>query len=168
MCGKWPHCRLETAMFFLIPISFFVLTGFVLSIGINGWQRNRQLKVVADFNTRLLDKLGSVKDFGEFLQTEAGATFLHSFAAENPATSAPQRILRAAQTGVVLLCLGIGMLLLARLHTFTDMEALGVTTGLGVVATSLGIGYLVSAALSYRLAAMFGVLKSTQARVPVS
>jgi len=152
---------------FLIPVSFFFLIGFTFWVAITGWQRSRRVKLVVDFNMRLLDRLGSVKDFGEFLQTESGATFLRSFATESPVTSPQQRILRAAQVGIVLLSVGIGILMSTRLHAFTNTEDVrSALLLIGMVVTSLGVGYLVSCAVSYRLATALGVLgkQATQGR----
>ena len=76
-------------------------------------------------------------------------------------SSRPQdSILRASQIGIVLIMLGVGMLTLgwyftARYAGSGDFEVL---TVIGVIAGSLGLGFLISAGASYRLAKMLGVL----------
>jgi hypothetical protein len=62
-------------------------------------------------------------------------------------------ILRAVQTGLVLLALGTGLLLLAWIlrerFPFGDSAVFTIT---GVIALSLGVGFILSGGASYRLA----------------
>lgn len=66
-------------------------------IVVNGWQRRQQLKLLTDFNSRLLDRIGSTKDFSDFLQTEGGAKLVDTLTAERGSTGPCERILRATQ-----------------------------------------------------------------------
>jgi hypothetical protein len=142
----------------IVPSVFFTI-GYVVWVSVNAWQRSRRLKMVTEFNSRLLDRLGSVKDFSEFLQTEAGTRFMQDLASE-PVTSGPhERILRAAQVGIVLICLGVGLLLLSFFSPFlAGQEGF---TAIGAIALSLGIGFTISAVASYRLAGILGILHRT-------
>ena len=47
----------------IIPPAAFVLVGFVVWTIAGGMQQGYRLKRVIEFNSRLLDRLGSVKDF---------------------------------------------------------------------------------------------------------
>ena len=109
---------------------------------------------------RMLDKLGSVKDFSEFLHTPAGARFMHDLAAEPQASDGPkQRILRAAQLGIVLSSLGLGLLALSFFWSpYASDNGQTTFASLGVIALSLGIGFGVSAAASYRVSGALGLL----------
>jgi hypothetical protein len=141
-------------------VSFLVTIGFVIWTLANTWRRRLRLRLTTEFNTKLLDRIGSVKDFNDFLQTEGGAKFMESLAVER-STSRPQDgILRASQIGIVLMSLGFGVLGLgwyftARYAGSGDFEVL---TVIGAIALSLGLGFLISAGASYRLARMLGVL----------
>ena len=86
----------------IIVPTIFATIGFVAWVAITGWQRRQRLKLVTDFNSRLLDRLGSVKDFSEFLQTAAGAQFMDNLATDAPSQAPYERILRATQLGIVL------------------------------------------------------------------
>jgi hypothetical protein len=142
----------------IAPAAFF-LVGFVAWTIVTGLQRGYRLKRVIEFNSRLLDRIGSVKDFSEFVQTEAGAQFMRGLTTE-PAASAPaQRILNAVQIGLVSLAVGFGMLFLSRRVSFESHDVLLV---LGTVAASLGGGFLLSSGVSYRLALSLGLLKRVE------
>jgi hypothetical protein len=136
--------------------AFFATVGYVVWVTLDSWQRRQRQRLVSDFNTRLLDRLGSVHDFSEFLQTPAGSRFMADMATEKSTASPKDRILRAAQIGAVLICLGVGLLLLSFFSQLPDaMAGFEVT---GAIALSLGIGFAVSAVASYRLAGSLGLM----------
>jgi hypothetical protein len=136
----------------IVPFIFSTI-GFIVWVVVNGWQRRQQIKQLTDFNSRLLDRIGSVKDFSEFLQTDGGAKFMDRIAAGGSAPDVRMTILRSIQTGLVLLALGTGLLVLAWIFRqrfpFDESEVFTVT---GVISISLGIGFLLSGGASYRLA----------------
>ena len=149
----------------IIAPAAFTLVGFVIWTLVSGWQRRLRLKLTTDFNSKLLDRIGSIKDFNEFLQTEGGARFMDSLTVERQTTRPQDGILRATQIGIVLLMLGLGFLSLRWYFsvryaaTGDDFELLMVV---GVIALSLGLGFLISAVASYRLARSLGVLDNHQ------
>ena len=154
----------------IVPF-FFTVMGYIVWVLVNFAQRRHRLKLVTEFHTRLLDKLGSVKDFGEFLQTDAGAHFIRDLTAEPIAVGPQERILRAAQVGVVLTFLGLGFLMVSFLGSpFTPEGGQNAFGALGAIAVSLGVGFAVSAATSYRLAAALGLLNRNgdSARAPLT
>jgi hypothetical protein len=144
----------------IIVPALFIMIGFIIWVVVNGWQRRLRLKLTTEFNSKLLDRIGSVKDFNEFLQTEGGAKFMDGLTIERSSTRPQDSILRASQIGIVLITLGCGCLVLdwyfsVRYASAGDTEVL---TVIGVIAASLGLGFLISAGVSYRLARMLGVL----------
>jgi hypothetical protein len=142
----------------IVPALFFMI-GYIVWVLTNAWHRSRRLKMVTDFNSKLLDRLGSVKDFSEFLQTGAGGRFMQDLGSEPQPASGPQeRILRAAQLGTVLICLGLGLLLLSFFSPTSLESALAEFNAFGTIALSLGIGFVLSAVASYRLARTLGLL----------
>jgi len=134
----------------IVPFIFSTI-GFIVWVVVNGWQRRQQVKQLTDFNSRLLERIGSVKDFNEFLQTDSGAKFMDKVTAGGTPPDVRMTILRAVQTGLVLLALGAGQLLLAWIlrSRFGDSEMFTIT---GVIALSLGVGFILSGGASYRLA----------------
>jgi hypothetical protein len=141
----------------VLPV-FFGMLGFVIWVVVNGWQRRQQLKLMTDFNSRLLDRLGSAKEFNDLLQSEGGARLVAAITAERGSMGARDRILRATQMGVVFVVLGVGFVFLHWRFTFNDREALAV---IGVIALSFGIGLLLSSGASYWVAKRLGVLDTT-------
>ena len=141
--------------------AFFLLIAFCISVLVNAWQRRLRIRLMSEVNNKLLDRIGSVKDFNDFLGTEGGTRFLDSLTVERETSRPQDSIFRAIQFGIVLLTLGLGFLALgwyfaARYGaTGDDFEVL---TVIGVIAGSLGLGFLISAAASFRLAKTLGVL----------
>lgn len=149
-----------------IFLAFFSAIAFVVYTMVTAGLRRMQLKATAEFNIRLLDRIGSIKDFNEFLQTEGGAKFMSSLTAATaarPGSRPSQRILLASQIGAVMSTVGVGFLVLKALLAFNEPSAVGFTV-IGVVALSIGLGFLVSSAMSYWLANRLGVLDSGEDR----
>ena len=133
----------------IIAPAAFTMVAFIVWTVVTGWQRHLQVKHMAEFNGRLVERLGSVKDLAEFLQTEGGSKMLNSFTIERAATTVRERVLRGSAIGIVCIALSIGFLVLGRLYTWEDHEGF---TIIGVIALSLGLGFVVSSAVSYFLA----------------
>src|SRR5215471_16839736 len=96
----------------IVPFIFSTI-GFVVWVLVTGWQRRQHLRVMTDFNNKLLDRMGSVKDFSDFLQTNGGAKFIDRVTAGGTRPEIRWTILRSLQTGLVLLALGVGLIILA-------------------------------------------------------
>jgi hypothetical protein len=98
--------------------------------------------------------MGSVKDFSEFLSTDGGAKFIDRVTAGGGTRpEIRMTILRSVQTGLVLFALGIGLIVLAWfLRSDFPYGETHVFSVSGTIALSLGVGFLLSAAASYRLA----------------
>jgi hypothetical protein len=141
--------------------SVLFLTGFVVWVIATALQRRQRLNLSADFNRQLLDRIGSVKDFSDFVQTEAGTKFMRRLTTAEPSTSPQQRILSAVQIGIVLFSLGSGLLGLTRLTTIANRDEL---TLIGTIALSLGIGFVLSSGVLYRLAYVLGLMHPTDPR----
>ena len=64
---------------------------------VDGKRRREQLKVTSEFNTKILDKMGSTAEFGAFLDTDGGKRFMKSLTVEGP--SAKTRMLGSHPDG---------------------------------------------------------------------
>lgn len=140
----------------LIPLGFFAAVAWSINVVVSSRRQQRQIQLSTEFHSRLLDRIGSAKEFGEFLNTEGGTKFLRSLTIETEGLP-HARIIRALQAGLVLLTLGLGLFLL------TGMRRLAHPTeeGLVVFATitlSVGVGLLLSSASSYVLSKRMGLL----------
>lgn len=145
----------------IILPAFFFMVGFIVWTTVSAVQRRQRMRMLMDFNSRLIDRLGSVNDFGEFAKTEAGSKFLSSVMADAPLIRPGERILRAIQSGIVLIALGVGLLALSWYFP-TAADAHDTSLAVGVIVLSLGIGFLLSSAASYRVSASLGLLGASQ------
>jgi len=121
-------------------------------------RRRQQARIVAEFHARLLDRLGSTKDFADFMNSAGGARFLDSLALQRE-TTPQQRILRATASGIVLTVLGIGLAMFnGELHYPTHSDLADGVGFLSAISLSLGIGLLLAAAFTERVARRFGMI----------
>lgn len=123
-------------------------------------RRHKVAKVQAEVHAKLLDKIGSSQELLAFVNTEAGRRFLESATIEQVKTNPFGRILTSVQAGLILALLGIALLFLAR----PIPEGAREFTVSGTLAVALGVGFLVSAGVSYRLSKHLGLLKETWPR----
>jgi len=143
----------------LVPLGAFCMVSWIVFTVVTGLRRWHQQRMLGQFQTKLLDRIGSVNELGAFLNTEAGARFLKGLTTINESEVGPHaRILRAVQTGAVLATLGTGLYLYGWLTPGVRGE---VTNSINAVATiffGIGVGFLGSAAISYRLSKQMGLL----------
>ena len=145
---------MSDVVFFL---SFFGMISWVVWVVLNGWQRRQHVKLVTDFNNRVLERLGSVKEFGEFLQSDGGDRLMQVLTAERAATGPRDRILVAVQTGVVVVAVGVGLLSIGWRFTGREHESFMVITA---IMLSLGVGLMLSAGASFWVARTLGILEA--------
>jgi hypothetical protein len=138
----------------ILPI-LFSLFGFVAWIIFTTIRRYKTAKLQAEVQTKLLEKFGSGQELLAYVQSDAGKRFLESLAMEQRTPYG--RILGAAQAGVILVLLGLALLFL-RGRVSGAEEGFLVS---GTIILSLGVGFGLSAALSYFLSKSFGLLSET-------
>ena len=144
----------------IIVPSALLMTAYVFYVIANAFTRRQQLRSTTDFQTKLLDRMGNMGEFTEFLNTEGGKKFLNTVGSESGGM-AHQRVLRAFQSGIVMLCLGIGIFMYlsgARVDLDT-YESLGFV---GTVSAAVGVGMLVSGYVSLRLSRRMGLINGQQ------
>jgi hypothetical protein len=125
---------------------------------------SRLSKIQNDVHSKLLDRFTANEDLLAYIQTPAGRRFLESapIAVDSPrAIGAPLgRILWSAQAGAVLTVLGAGVAIVSRNSL---EEVASPLAAFGVVIISLGLGFIVSAALAYFLTRRLGLLTGSEA-----
>jgi hypothetical protein len=96
-----------------------------------------------DMQRALLDKFSSAHDFAEFMQSPAGQKYVLNFtdAVTNPLSS----VLNAVKIGIVMFFSGPALVAAAQRHDLWFLDAMGMLLTLG------GVGFLVSAVISYFL-----------------
>jgi hypothetical protein len=140
----------------LLGTAFFTLIGWVTHVIVDGRRRRERLKVFTDFHSKLIDRMGSANEFGDFLQSPGGQRFLDTLSTER---GGPQvGIMRSVHTGIVMLALGVGFLFLGRIVVFNS-EGRAFVVAMGILLLSLAIGFILSAGASWRLASSMGLMK---------
>lgn len=146
-------------------LSVFGSTAFIVYLFAAAMREQRRLKLMTEFHSRLLDRVGSTAEFVQFLQTEGGAKFLNSLTVDRGPGSRPaDRIVRAAQTGIVVTMLGVGFLISGGL--IYDVEGRTVSSVFGVLLIALGVGYLLSSVAAHRLSKQLGLLDAERSMGP--
>ena len=139
----------------IVPSLFFMI-GYIVWVIVDGYRRRQQTRVFTEFHSKLLDRIGSAKEFAEFFSSDAGDRFLTALS--NSEGAAPQlRILRSLQTGLILFALGIGLFMLTNERNFEldTMDGLMVTA---TAATAIGAALVVSTGMSYVLSKRMGLI----------
>ncbi len=96
----------------------------------------------------LIEKFGSAQDLGAFLQTQGGRQFMADLSSGSVAGS----VLSSVQKGTVILLVGVGFAMAG------GMNMAAPVMGVGVVITLTGIGFLVSAVVTYFLSKSLGLM----------
>ncbi len=147
-----------------------IFAGFGMAIGLLVWlirtvvdyrRWSRLAKVQTDAHTKLLDRFTANDDLLAYIQSPAGAKFLQSspisLDAGPRSVGAPLgRILWAVQGGVVLVAGGIGLQVVSGRVADAAAQSLG---ALGVLAIALGLGFVVSAIISYVISRRLGLIE---------
>jgi hypothetical protein len=129
---------------------------------------NRVFKMQGEVHGKLIDKFTSNQELALYMDTEAGKRFLE--AAPIPVSVEPSqrvpnavaRVLTPLQAGIVMVLLGIGLLLLRKAGPDMNTPMLV----LGTVVLMPGIGFIISAGITWMLAARLGLMPDRSAAEP--
>jgi hypothetical protein len=120
----------------------------------------RASKVQTDAHTKLVDRLTSNEDLLTYMQSPAGQRYLTSAPVSidltQRAVGAPVgRILWSVQVGVIMALAGIGLFVAK--GTVVE-EAAQVLQVIAILAIAVGVGFVLSALVSYLLSQRLGLL----------
>jgi hypothetical protein len=136
---------------------FFGMISFVIWVVVNGWQRRQHIRLIIEFNNRVLERLGSMREFSDFLHSDGGERLMRVLTSERGSAGPRDRILAAVQSGVVFVAVGLGLLFVA-LRTSGDAHE--VLTVISAIVLSLGIGLMLSSAASFWVARNLGMFEA--------
>lgn len=175
--GAGPHPRQDQAGQILdiwrdVLNGLAIFAGFGMAIGLIVWlirtlvdyrRWSRLAKVQTDAHTKLLDRFTANEDLLAYVQSPAGSKFLQSspiaLDAGPRSVGAPlSRILWSVQGGVVLMAGGIGLHLVSL--RVTDPTATQPLHALGVLGIALGVGFVISAVVSYAISQRLGLIEA--------
>jgi hypothetical protein len=146
-----------------------IFAGFGMAIGVVVWlirtiidyrRWSRLAKVQTDAHTKLLDRFTANEDLLAYIQSPAGSKFLESSPIKLDAgprsVGAPLgRILWSVQGGLVLVAGGIGLEVVRGRVADEAAQPLHV---LGVLGIALGLGFVISAIISFVISQRLGLI----------
>jgi hypothetical protein len=121
---------------------------------------SRIFKMQSDVHGKLIEKFTNNQDLAAYMETEAGRKFLEAapipvaFEQQRRVPSAVARVLTPLQAGIVMVLLGIGLLFLRSAEPDMNVPMLV----LGTVVLMPGIGFIISAGVSWLLAQRLGLM----------
>lgn len=128
------------------------------------WQR--AMKAQNELNTKLIDRFASSEDLLAYIQSPQGKALTEGPImpqAAPRAMGAPlSRIFWSMQSGIVLGALGGGLIVVS--STAAEPEVATFLHGVGVVVLMIGIGFAVSAVVSYLLSQRLGLVQAVPGR----
>ncbi len=125
----------------------------------------RIFKLQSEVHGKLIDKFTSNQELAAYMETDAGRKFLEAapipvaFEQGRRMPSAVARVLTPLQAGIVMVLLGIGLLSLR--HAGPDMDTPMLV--FGTVVLMPGIGFIISAGVSWLLASRLGLMPADAA-----
>ena len=135
----------------------FGMVGWVTWVIANAIRRGHTARAVADLHSRLLDKCTSNQELLSYLESQPGRRFLESTTTSGSNPSG--RILNAVQAGSIAALAG-GAMLIVRTEQRFDWDGRQFLVIFGSVLLAIGLGFLVSAAISYVLCRSWGLFRS--------
>jgi hypothetical protein len=151
-------------------LGFLVVLTWMVRVFVENRRWGRIFKLQSEVHARLIDKFSSSQELAAYMETEAGKRFLE--AAPIPVNmetgqrvpNAVARVLAPLQIGVVLVLLGTGFMLLR--HAGPDLDEPMLI--FGTIALMPGIGFILSAGITWLLAARLGLMppSATQSGSP--
>ena len=130
------------------------------------WQRT--MRAQTELNTKLIDRFSSSEELLAYLQSPAGKALIEPAAVPQagprpmPMNAPLSRIFWSLQSGIVVSTLGAGLIFVSR-GVATD-EFAQLLYGVGIVVATIGLGFAISAAVSYVLSQRLGLIQSLSAR----
>jgi len=127
---------------------------------------SRIFKLQSEVHGKLIDKFSDSHELASYMGTEAGKRFLEaapipvSFEQEQRMPNAVARVLTPLQVGIVLVLLGVGFFLLRHVN----VEARTPMLILGTVTLMPGLGFILSAGITWLLASRLGLMPENPAK----
>jgi hypothetical protein len=164
------HATQVTDLWRELLTNLSIFAGFGMAVGLLVWltrtlvdyrRWSRLARVQTEVHTKLLDRFATNEDLRAYIQSPAGSKFLQSSPiALDPgprSVGAPLgRILWSVQGGLVLVAGGIGLQMVSARVADDASQPLH---ALGVLAIALGLGFVISAIISFVISQRLGLIE---------
>jgi hypothetical protein len=141
----------------IVILAFFGAVWRVVVVIAESRRRQMMAKMQSDVHHKLIEKFASGHELTEFLQTPGGVQLIGSLEEPSVKTRPAEGILRSTQIGVILTLLGLGFLSIPGVIHGGVGDKEGPIV-IGMLVLSVGIVFLLSSAISYRLSRNWGLL----------
>ncbi len=148
------HHFMEDLAPIIIGVVLIIAAAWVITVIVRAFKEKSILRTRAELYNRLLDKFSSGNEFAEYLESETGRRFVEEITVESAAPTS--KILSSIQRGVILTLIGFGMVVLANL--FFGGDLFNMAAAGGTVVLMLGVGFLISTVITYRLSKSWGLI----------
>jgi hypothetical protein len=145
----------------LLAFAFFLTAAFwIVRQLLENRRWSRIFKLQSEVHGKLIERFSSSQELATYMETEAGKRFLEAapipigFEQDHRMPNAVARVLAPMQIGVVLVLLGVGFFLLRNVNAEMHIPMLV----LGTVAIMPGIGFILSAGITWVLAGRLGLI----------
>ncbi len=133
-------------------MAFFASFLWLIRILLENRRWSRLFRLQSEVHAKLIDRFATNQELLHYMETEPGKRFLEAapipidFDRKQPMPGGVTRILAPLQFGIVLTMLGIGLFFFHPLMI------------VGIVTLALGIGFIISAIVSWRISAQLGLM----------
>jgi len=145
---------------FLVFLCILAALIWLLKVFMENRRWSRAIKLQVDAHSRLIERFSSNQELLVYMETEAGKKFLEAgpvpvdFGQTQRVPNAVARVLTPLQIGVVMTLLGAGFLMLR--HSVYEARIPFLVTG--IVIMMPGLGFILSAGLTWLLAGRLGMI----------
>jgi hypothetical protein len=138
---RGPAAGMSGILGLFVPLGLFTM--IVLIVWLIYRSRQAQAQAQAGFQKQLMEKFSSGQEFAQFLESPAGQQYMRSMWSENRWEQG--RVLRGVRGGLICTLMGLAFLALSVMkHQPGEIDP-------GVLFLAVGIGLLISAAISHRM-----------------
>ena len=137
--------------------SIVTIIVFPLIIAFWGWivwviLEWRKMRHKSKLQEKIVDKFSTAQEFNDFLQSQEGNKFLNFLKFNGLAPRA--KILSSLSKGIIFSLFGVSLIIVGQIFT----EEMKYLNAFGIVIIALGVGFIISTFISYKLSKKWGVI----------
>ncbi len=145
----------------LLGVTMIISIAWVVVNIVQALKQRANLQTKTEIYNRMIDKFGTAPEFISFLQSEEGRAFIEENVTQSNAPA--KKILGSIQAGVIFTMLGVGLLTQGNIFGGSlGGDLYIVLTVSGTVGLMVGIGLLISVAISFWLSKSWGLLPAKE------